>query len=750
MNVRLLRITICLLAVTTLYNTVSSQTLYTKGQKQFDLKAYDLSIENFKKELELNPNCNECKYMIAEAYRHQNNSIDAAIWYSQLETADNVPQEYFINYGNVLKKMGQYEKAQVNFAKYQQYDAALGEHLTLSCDYAKVLLAEDERFRISLYKPSSDEADYGVGFFGDEVIFASFRTDFLRDYDRNDGNKINKKGSQLFKAKKGREGKTSNVNYLLPDEKETYNIGAISYAKSKNKCAYTKNNYTHAGMEIFADDQDMHIYIANVAPDGSMIDEEAFEYNEIGYSTGFPTLNYEGKAMYFASNRPGGFGGYDIYVSYFKEGIWSYPENLGERINTEGNEITPFLEEAKLYFASDYHHGMGGFDIFSSEVFQGEWDYPSNLGNGINSPEDDFYPAFDQEANSLYFTSNRLGGRGQHDIYMGVKVVEHEVIVLAPPVTSEPALDPSIPQAINLDELLSDQAKDEVTANPVTLVSNPTTEDNTSILNQKSSDSETRSDIEVKSIEEVQNASTESSSVRSVNISEEMSVPPPAVSLEDINEANNSYGTSFSTVLESMAGIRKVAYGEVITNPNRVYFIQLAALYSSKGTILPFKGLVQYGNIYKTTSPDVTKIKLGYFHDAGQAAQILNQVKDLGFTDAFITQEAMNSAGLELMVSNGQSNVDYGSNYNTGYSTGNQYKVRLAAYEDPIWFDVNRVKDLGMIEQWSKRDWTIFVLSGYSSFEEANGAKIKALNRGFSDAEVVLDRNGILETINSH
>ncbi len=733
MNLRLLRITIFALVLCALHYPIQSQTLYTKAQKQFDLKAYDLSIDNFKKELETNPDCNECKYMIAEAYRHQNNSIDAAIWFSQLENAKNVPQEFYYNYGQVLKKMGQYDKAQENFAMYQQFNPERGEHFSLSCDYAKVLLAEDEKFRLSLYKPSSDQADYGVGFFNDEIVFASFRNDFVRDYNRNDQSKINKNGSQLFKAKKGRIGKTANTDYLLPDNAEKYNIGAISYAKSGKTCAYTKNNYTHAGMEIFADDQDMHIYIAEVDQTGRMIFEQAFEYNEIGYSTGFPSLNYEGKAMYFASNRPGGFGGYDLYVSYLKDGIWTYPENLGDRINTEGNEITPFLQESNLYFATDYHHGMGGFDIFTSKVIDGEWDYPSNMGNGVNSPEDDFYPAFDEEANTLYLTSNRLGGRGEHDIYMAIKVVEHEVIVINPSFETEDVADAEIPAAISLEDFMeAPQAEAIPQESNVTLVNNTTTVENVNLDEQA-----------------ISNGTTSNQAEQVIEV-EQSSVPPPAVSLEEMSRTNKAFGTSVTTALESLSGIRKVAYGEVITNPSKVYFIQLAALYKSQGNILPFKKLVQYGNIYKTNQQSVTKIKLGYFSDSNQASQILAQIKNMGFTDAFITHEPMSSSELELMVSNGQNNVDFGSNYSGGYTTGNQYKVRLAAYEDPIWFDVNKVKDLGMIEQWSKRDWTIFVLSGYNSFEDANNAKIRALNRGFSDAEVVLDRNGILETINSH
>ncbi|MFZ1790109.1 MAG: hypothetical protein WAT92_17450, partial [Saprospiraceae bacterium] len=75
------------------------------------------------------------------------------------------------------------------------------------------------------------------------------------------------------------------------------------------------------------------------------------------------------------------------------------------------------------------------------------------------------------------------------------------------------------------------------------------------------------------------------------------------------------------------------------------------------------------------------------------------------------------------------------------------YKIRLASYEDPIWFDLKKVNDLGHIEQWSKGTWTIFVISGFKSFQDAEQARVKAVNRGFTSAEVVIDNGGVIESI---
>ncbi len=81
------------------------------------------------------------------------------------------------------------------------------------------------------------------------------------------------------------------------------------------------------------------------------------------------------------------------------------------------------------------------------------------------------------------------------------------------------------------------------------------------------------------------------------------------------------------------------------------------------------------------------------------------------------------------------------------FKVGGKYKVRLASYEDPIWFDINKVKDIGRVEQWTKGGWTIFILAGYNDLEDAKQALVKAYNRGFKTAEVVIDNGGILERL---
>lgn len=121
-----------------------------------------------------------------------------------------------------------------------------------------------------------------------------------------------------------------------------------------------------------------------------------------------PALHNGERVLYFASNRPGGFGGYDLWKLNLDDPA-AKPENLGSEINTPGNEITPFYrsDEDRLYFASDRHHGFGGYDLFHSERRGQSFGRPRNLKRPYNSPANDLYYSFDPNTGRGSVTSNR-------------------------------------------------------------------------------------------------------------------------------------------------------------------------------------------------------------------------------------------------------------------------------------------------------------------------------------------------------
>jgi outer membrane protein OmpA-like peptidoglycan-associated protein len=158
--------------------------------------------------------------------------------------------------------------------------------------------------------------------------------------------------------------------------------------------------------------------------DGEKWSEEAnFNYNSDEYSVGHPALSADGKTLYFVSDMPGGVGGTDMWkVAVNDDGSYGTPVNLGTSINTEGNEMFPFIHPTgMLFFSSNGLAGLGGLDVFAASPQGDSFSAPFNLGMPLNSAADDFAFILDQEQNFGYVSSNRAGGKGSDDIY-SVKV----------------------------------------------------------------------------------------------------------------------------------------------------------------------------------------------------------------------------------------------------------------------------------------------------------------------------------------
>jgi outer membrane protein OmpA-like peptidoglycan-associated protein len=177
-------------------------------------------------------------------------------------------------------------------------------------------------------------------------------------------------------------------------------------------CKYTKNN-TYYNCDIY--------YSENVYGDWTKIKGVSDRINQSTTWESQPTISSDGKTLYFISDRPGGNGGYDIYKSVKNDkGEWSYPVNLGSRVNSNGNEKSPFIhpDGKTLYFSTDGWMGLGGFDIFYSRLDSaGTWTKPRNIGYPINSADDEVGFFVSTDGSHGFFASNKLNGKGGWDLY---------------------------------------------------------------------------------------------------------------------------------------------------------------------------------------------------------------------------------------------------------------------------------------------------------------------------------------------
>jgi hypothetical protein len=199
-----------------------------------------------------------------------------------------------------------------------------------------------------------------------------------------------------------------------------YHEGPATFSRDGSVVIFTRNNFNNGQAGRSTDGVNkLKLYTARLVG-GTWSASEELPFNSEEYSTGHPALSRDGTRLYFASDRPGGVGGTDIYVSRWESNRWTDPVNMGPEINTAGNEMFPFADEkGNLYFASNGLPGLGGLDIFFASLSpEGKPTGPAkNLGEPINSKEDDFSLITDGNRRTGYFSSNRKNGGADDDIY---------------------------------------------------------------------------------------------------------------------------------------------------------------------------------------------------------------------------------------------------------------------------------------------------------------------------------------------
>jgi len=252
-------------------------------------------------------------------------------------------------------------------------------------------------------------------------------TDYYTPTTSNDTKIVGRKGSEYIAGSKDLDYEE---NSSIPTEKFSKNLnskyheGPCAFFHDVSKIIFTRNSQIGGG-GIFGQKKNaainrLKLYSAEFEDnDWRKIKELPFNSND--YSCGHPTITIDDKIMYFVSDMPGGYGGTDIWMSRFKRGEWTKPQNLGGSLNTRGNEMFPFIDgRGNLYFSSDFHPGLGDLDIFFIPM-NNITGLPSgktrNLGAPINSNKDDFGIITDGERQSGFISSNRKRGGIDDDIY---------------------------------------------------------------------------------------------------------------------------------------------------------------------------------------------------------------------------------------------------------------------------------------------------------------------------------------------
>ncbi len=367
----------------------------------------------------------EAKIGLAECYRKINDTENAEYWYGQIVRLPDSKPVHKLYYGMMLQANGKCDVARLWLKQYEKEapDDARGQFLAKACDLEEELLTKNKGiYQINHLPCNSSFDDFGPSIVHGQLVFASDRDlgTAIKRTSMWTGNPFSDLYATPLKTDKPGTIASARLDKFSSSVNTRFNEAAVCLAPDGQTIFFTRNNFDDGNTERSEEGLvKLNIFSAQRNAAGTWTNVTRLPFNSAEYNTAHPSMSPDGKRLYFASNRPGGFGGMDLYFSDLNKGVWGTAINLGPTVNTEGNEIFPFIDpNGRLYFASNGHLGLGGLDLFySTPKGEKDWNLPVNLGAPLNSTHDDFGVCFGGDLSWGFFTSDRDGGSGRDDIY---------------------------------------------------------------------------------------------------------------------------------------------------------------------------------------------------------------------------------------------------------------------------------------------------------------------------------------------
>ena len=257
-------------------------------------------------------------------------------------------------------------------------------------------------------------SDFGSTFMGDKIVFSSTRKKPGINKRVWRGN--NQPFLDLYKGNLKTNGEIENIVPFSEKVNSKYHDAFVSFSSDLKEVYFTSNDKVNRKIKS----KSVKIFKATIADNGEWTNLKNLPFNSDGYDAGHPFITKDGSRIYFVSNMDGTLGDKDIFYVDIKKGYYGAPVNLGPTVNSPNKEYTPFIDGDLIYFSSDRKGGKGGLDIYVTKL-DGSIPEPINLGSTINSKADDFSFIINSEKLQGYFSSNRKGGKGDDDIYTFVQ-----------------------------------------------------------------------------------------------------------------------------------------------------------------------------------------------------------------------------------------------------------------------------------------------------------------------------------------
>ena len=383
--------------------------------------------------VESNPQDSLAYEKLALTYDHLNDSENAERCYAFLATSKEPKPEFLLGYARALSRNGKYDQAIVWYGRYSQSMPRDPRGIAFGDAYRNIwaFFRDSSSCMIKKAPFSSTSDDFSPSYFGESVVFSSDRPGFSLLHSTY--NWTNTPFLDLYVARRD----SSVAKPFSGELNSKYHEGPVTFSRGQDTIIFTRSNYFNSRLHKSGEGINK-LSLFRAIWDGiqkKWSDITPLSMNSNEYSVEHPALSLDGSRLYFASDMPGGEGGFDLYVcrritaNDGKPG-WDKPVNLGPGINSRGNEMFPFADkDGNLWYASNGIPGLGGLDIFRAEKMKEGFAKPVNVGYPLNTRFDDFGLVTIGTGEEGYFSSDRNNNYGNDDIYSFSKYYRKPILV---------------------------------------------------------------------------------------------------------------------------------------------------------------------------------------------------------------------------------------------------------------------------------------------------------------------------------
>lgn len=384
------------------------------GDKLYAKKLYAEAIPVYEKAVKKDSSNTEALSKLGDCYRLTNNLNGQILCYGKLVKGGKANDSQKLLYAKALMEKGNYSGAKGYLDAYTADER--GSNLSKGISNFDKINKNSDAYKVEEAPFNSSDNDFGAFTYGENTVFTSSRT--KSTWITKHHGWTDKQYYNAYVTNKDAFGKYVTPKQFLEGIDSKYNDGPLCIAKDSTTVYFTRNTFEKKNMSSDGSYK-LRIYKGTIAR-FTLFKPEDLSFNNKEYNCAHPSISADGKTLFFASDMPGGHGGMDLYYSIVApDGTWGTPINLGDKVNTKGNEMFPFITaDNVLYFSSDGLEGFGGLDIYETKLKDSKPSRVYNMGKPVNSEHDDFAYNLNNDGKNGYISSNRKNGGMDDDVYL--------------------------------------------------------------------------------------------------------------------------------------------------------------------------------------------------------------------------------------------------------------------------------------------------------------------------------------------